>query len=153
VQRGQSAVEIALIAPVLMIVLVVGIQLAIVGRDALALGQMTYQATRWATSQSPGAQCSPDITNYMTSIASPTIKAIITSSGIACGDATKGVNVVITCPQDATQCVAGATRAYGTQVRFVVTLNVASDYFVPNPFLGVSLPQTLTTSQTAFTNS
>jgi len=114
---------------------------------------MTYQATRWATSQSPSAQCSPDITSYMTTIATPTIKAIITGSGIGCADATKGVNVVMTCPQDATQCAAGATRAYGTQVRIVVTLNVASDYFVPNPFLGISLPQVLTSSQTSFTNS
>jgi hypothetical protein len=114
---------------------------------------MTYQATRWATSLSPSAQCSPDITNYMSTIASPTIKTIITNSGIACGDATKGVNVVMTCPKDSTQCAAGVTRMFGAQVQLVVTLNVASDYFVPNPFFGVTLPQTLTSSQTAFTNS
>jgi hypothetical protein len=140
-----------------MIVLVVAAQLAVIGRDDLALSQMTYQATRWASSQEPDAQCSgtpPSITDYMTTIAAPTIQAIITKSGIACGDTTKGVSVTMTCPQDATQCVAGVTRPYGTELRISVTLDVTSDLFVRNPFLGIiNFPQTLNSSQTAFTNS
>jgi Flp pilus assembly protein TadG len=98
--RGQSAVELAILAPVAMVLLVLAAQFAIIGRDALALGQMTYEATRWASSQSPSAQCSPDITTYMSNIAAPTIKAIIGQSGIACNDSTKGVSVV-RCGRDA----------------------------------------------------
>src|SRR5260370_22012306 len=45
--RGQAAVEFALIATVAMIVLFVAVQLALIGEDALALGQMNYQGARW----------------------------------------------------------------------------------------------------------
>ena len=38
--RGQAAVEFALISVVAMIVLFVAVQLALIGEDALALGQM-----------------------------------------------------------------------------------------------------------------
>jgi len=46
--KGQAAVEFALISVVAMIVLFVAVQLALIGEDALALGQMNYQGARWA---------------------------------------------------------------------------------------------------------
>jgi len=150
--RGQAGVEFAFIAPVAMIVLLIAVQLAVIGRDAVYLGQLTYQATRWASSQNPSAQCS-DVTTYMTSTASPAIQAIISKSGIACGDSTKGVNVTLSCPLTPSACTAGTTRPFGTQVQITVALNVANDTFLPNPFLGIPLPQTLNSTQTAFTNS
>lgn len=150
-ERGQAAVEFAILAPLALIVMVLGVQMAIIGRDALALSQVNYQATRWASSLRPDAQCS-DVTTYMTNTAAPTVQAIIAQSGIACGDSTKGVNVTMTwtCP-DTTQCA--GTRPYSTQLRISATLNVAADLVVPNPFLGVSFPKTVTSTQTAFTNS
>ena len=150
--RAQAAAEFAFIAPVAMIVLVVAVQFAVVGRDAIYLGQITYQAARWATSQNPSAQCS-DITTFMTSEAAPAIRAIINKSGIACGDPSKGVNVTLSCPVTPSACTAGTTRPFGTQVQITVALNVANDTFLPNPFLGIPLPQTLNSTQTAFTNS
>jgi Flp pilus assembly protein TadG len=149
--RGQAMVEFALLAPVGMILVALGIQMAIIGRDAIGLSQASYQATRWASSIKPDAQCA-DVVTYVTNMASPTIQSIISQSGIACGDSTKGVNVVMswTCP-DTTQC--SGPRPYSTQLRISMTLNVASDLFVPNPFFGVSLPQTVISTQTAYTNT
>jgi len=150
-QRGQAAVEFAILAPIGILLLILAAQFTIIGRDALALSQIDYQATRWASSLNPGAQCS-DVVAYMTNMAAPTIQAIISQSGIACGDSTKGVNVTMTwtCP-DSTQCT--GVRPYSTQVRISATLNVASDLFVPNPLFGISFPQAVTSSQTSFTNS
>jgi Flp pilus assembly protein TadG len=150
-QRGQAMVEFALLAPLALLLVVLGVQFAIIGRDAVGLSQASYQATRWASSIKPDAQCA-DVTTYVTNMASPTIQAIISQSGIACGDSTKGVNVVMswTCP-DTTQCT--GVRPASTQLRISMTLNVANDLFVPNPFLGVTLPQTLQSAQTAYTNT
>ena len=149
--RGQAMVEFAFLAPVALILVALGVQLAIIGRDAIGLSQASYQATRWASSIKPDAQCA-DVTTYVTNMASTTIKSIIAQSGIACGDSTKGVNVVMTwtCP-DSTQC--SGARPASSQLRISMTLNVASDLFVPNPFLGISLPQTVISTQTAYTNT
>src|SRR5262249_53524911 len=86
-REGQAMVEFALVLPVSMIVLCLAIQFALIGRDALALGQMNYQAARWTTSQNPSAQCS-DIASYMSSVAAPSIQAIISKYGISCDGST-----------------------------------------------------------------
>src|SRR5882672_9869735 len=77
--KGQAAVEFALISVVAMIVLFVAVQLALIGEDALALGQMNYQGARWAAVNT----CASDgqILQYMLFSGSPTI----TKSGGSCG--------------------------------------------------------------------
>lgn len=77
--RGQAAVEFALISVVAMIVLFVAVQLALIGEDALALGQMNYQGARWAAVNT----CATDdeIINYILVSGSPSV----TQSGGSCG--------------------------------------------------------------------
>ncbi len=45
---AQAMVEFALIAPLVLLLLLVGVQFAIIGAAALGLGQANYQAARYA---------------------------------------------------------------------------------------------------------
>ena len=47
--KGQAMTEFVFMAFVAFIVLFVAIQMAALGREAMALGQLNYQVTRWAT--------------------------------------------------------------------------------------------------------
>ena len=143
--RGQAAVEFALVLSVAMIVLFVAVQFALIGQIALALGQMNYQAARYAAIH-PGCgatSCNqtagdPDVNStaikpYALSIASPTIK----SGSLT----TFTVN-----PDPGTT---GPDRAFGTSVKVTVAYNVTSQLFLPQNFLGLSFPTTLNSIETA----
>ena len=141
--RGQAAVEFALVLTVAMIVLFVAIQFALIGQIALALGQMNYQAARYAAIH-PGCNetsCNPSpdpdagataIKDYALSVASPTIKRLSIT--------TFTVNP---------QATAGSPRAFGTSVKVVVAYDVTSQLFLPKNFLGLSFPTTLSSTETA----
>ena len=47
--KGQAMTEFVFVAFVAMIILFVAIQMAALGRESMALGQLGYQAARWAT--------------------------------------------------------------------------------------------------------
>jgi hypothetical protein len=136
-----------------MIVLFVAVQFALIGQIALALGQMNYQAARYAAIH-PGCgkgsttcpntnTCNqtagdPDVNStavycYALSIASPTIK----SGSIT----TFTVN-----PDPGT---AGPDRGFGQSVTVSVTYDVTSQLFLPKNFLGLSFPTTLSSTETA----
>jgi len=143
--RGQAAVEFALVLTVGLIILVVAIQMALVGETALALGQVNYQGARYAALH----QCATaaDVAAYMTSVASPTL------SGQNCG-----ANMAVTVTDingsnsasgscGAPGC-AGTPRTFGSQVTVAVVYTIpASQMFLPNPFLDISFPATLSSSE------
>ena len=127
--RAQSMVELAFALPVLLIVLVVGVQFAIIGAASLALGQVNYQGARFAAINSTAT--ADAIKSYMLSVASPTIAA---NSG---SYLTSTVSPTPPC-------------TFGTAVTVSLTYNAAHLLAVPNPFLGISFPTTLTSSESAF---
>ena len=47
--KGQAMTEFVFMAFVAFIILFVAIQMAALGREYMALGQLNYQVTRWAT--------------------------------------------------------------------------------------------------------
>src|SRR5580704_1355245 len=47
--KGQAMVEFLIMGAIAMIVLFVAIQFAALGREYMALGELNYQVTRWAT--------------------------------------------------------------------------------------------------------
>jgi hypothetical protein len=47
--KAQAMAEFLLAAAVAMVILFVAIQFAVIARDAMVLGQLNYQVTRWAT--------------------------------------------------------------------------------------------------------
>jgi Flp pilus assembly protein TadG len=136
---GQAAVEFALVLIVAMIVLFVGIQMAVIGQAALALGQMNYQGARYAAINN-SSTCG-DVAAYMQSIGSPTV----TKNGVQCG-ATGGVDVTMTCPASGGACT---TRSFGDPVQVSLRFDATSLLFLSPSFLGVAFPTTLTSTETA----
>jgi hypothetical protein len=130
VGRAQAAVELALISPIVVIILLVGVQFAIIGDAALGLGQVDYQGARYAAVNSSATQTT--VKNYMVSVASPIIGA--------------GNGQYLTATlSPAPPCAFGAT------VTVAVSFDLAHLVVLPNPFMGiVNFPTTLTNSESAF---
>jgi hypothetical protein len=163
--KGQAAVEFALISVVAMIVLFVAVQLALIGEDALALGQMNYQGARWAAVNTCAKN--DEIMQYILFAGSPSV----TQSGGSCGtyltmvitDSTqtgKSVTFSGTCPSAAptptTGCATTAARSFGTQVTIKLTFGLDKAIFllgsggsITQPWLGISFPTQLTSTETA----
>jgi len=126
---AQSMVEFAFALPVLLIVLVVGIQFAIIGEAALALGQVNYQGARYAAVNGNATQ--DQVNTYMLSVASPTISA---NNGSYLHTTLSG----------------GPPCTFGSPVTVSLTYDASNLLALPNPFLGIQFPATLTSSESAF---
>jgi Flp pilus assembly protein TadG len=127
--RAQSVVEFAIALPIILITLLVGIQFAIIGEAALALGQANYQGARYAAVNGTATQS--QVNSYMLSVASPTISA---NNGA----------YLTTNLSPAPPCT------FGTAVTVSVSYNASNLLALPNPFLGISFPTTLTSTESAF---
>ena len=128
-EQGQAAVELALITPIVLFLMLVGIQFAIIGTVALGLGQVDYQGARYAANNPSASQSA--VQTYMVSVASPLISA--------------GSGKYLTATLSPTPpCTFGST----------ITVSVSYDakhlVVLPNPFLGIAFPTTLTNSESAF---
>jgi Flp pilus assembly protein TadG len=126
---GQAAVELALIMPVALTVLIIGIQLAVLGAAALSLGQVNYQGARYAATNPSASQSA--VQAYMVSVGSPLITA---NSG----------SYLTSTLSPAPPC------AFGGSVTVSVTLDVRHLEMFTSPVFGVSLPASLSNSETAF---
>jgi Flp pilus assembly protein TadG len=126
---AQSAVEFAIAAPIVAILLLVGIQFAIIGEAYLALGQVNYQGARYAAVYTNATQS--QVQSYMVSVASPTISA-------------NGGSYLTSTVSPAPPCT------YGSAVTVSVSFDASSLLALPNPFLGITFPTTLTSSESAF---
>jgi hypothetical protein len=162
--KGQAAVEFALISVVAMIVLFVAVQLALIGEDALALGQMNYQGARWAAVNT--CATNDEIMKYILFSGSPSV----TQSGGTCGtyltmlitDSTPtnsgGTSVPgSTCSSAPTATTGCATpRSFGTQVTLKLTFGLDKAIFllgtggsITKPWLGISFPSQVQSTETA----
>lgn len=130
--RGQAAVELALILPLFAVLLVVGIQFAIIGTAALALGQVNYEGARYAANN--GSDTQAQIQSYMVSVAAPIISA---NSG----------SYLTSTLSPAPPC------SFGNSVTVSVTFDASHLIALPNPFFGISFPTSLTNTETAFCES
>jgi Flp pilus assembly protein TadG len=129
--RAQAAVEFALIAPVVVVVMLVGVQFAIIGVAALGLGEVAYQGARWAAVNANSS--SSQVQTYMLSVASPIIAA------------NNGQYLTISIPAGSMPCT------FGNTVTVPVSFDVRHLVVLPNPFMGlVTFPSTLTNSESAF---
>jgi hypothetical protein len=145
-------VEFALGLVVAMIVLFLGIQLAVIGRDAMALGQFSYQAARWAAAPTNGQQDCSGLVSYINSddVAPEAIQLLMNSGGgITCSGssgASGAVTVSMTCSNgDCTQ------RAAGDNIQISMTANIEHDLFLGTSFLGISFPTTVSAQTSALT--
>jgi Flp pilus assembly protein TadG len=141
--RGQSMVEFALISVFAFVVMLVGIQYALLSQAAVALNQGSSALARYA-SENPGTVGGPTgngtvaLTPAMEALLSPTIG----SNGW--GDLT----VTIVSYQGNSATVTN-TPQFGDRCVISFSYNTQSKIFVPNNSLGfVSLPTSLTASNT-----
>ena len=178
--RGQAMTEFLIMGAIAMIVLFVAIQFAALGREAMALGELNYQVTRWATNPGNNSlkdsngkavnspQCS-DVASLIhgDSVApygtAPTVATgymgKIANAGVACGaPPAGGIGVAMACTtaggSTTTSCT--AQRAAGVGVQVTLTMDTRSVIFLTtstsNPsFLGVPFPKTLSSTQSMLT--
>ena len=178
--KGQAMTEFVFVAFVAMIILFVAIQMAALGREAMALGQLGYQAARWATNPknndstlvTVSPQCS-DVAKLINAPASVSSKYSYVSSvsplatgymgkigygNTVCGTAPPGgIGVAMACP-NATTAVCTGLRPAGTAVQVKLTMDTRNMLFLnldrsgnnPN-FLGIPFPKTLSSTQTMLT--
>jgi hypothetical protein len=155
--KGQAMTEFVFMAFVAFIVLFVAIQLAALGREYMALGQLSYQVTRWATDPgnnslkdgSGNAVNSPQCTDVAKLIAGTTdpktfpyapLSSVATGymgkiglGNTSCGTPPAGgIGVAMTCT------VAGGTgttpcavqRPTGTGVQVILTMDTRQAIFL-----------------------
>lgn len=133
---GQAMVEFALIAVLALVVMLVGIQFAIIGQAALAVSQASFLGARTAAVNETMTQ-----SQLQTAIAneiSPTIG---------------GANITLTNTTDPT-CSAGTgnTRTFGCPISVTVTYNASGKVFLPaNTLMGITFPTNLTATESAMT--
>ena len=161
--RGQAAVEFALVATVAMIVLFVAVQLALIGEDALSLGQMNYQGARWFAVNT--CATTDQVMQYMLFAGSPSI----TQVGGSCGTQLKmnatyttsdGTSHTVTNKSGST-CTSAPTVTtgcanpleFGQPVTITLNFDASKSIFLGNgtsKWMGlISFPTTLTSTETA----
>lgn len=172
--------EFAVAAVVAMLVLFIAIQLAVLGRDAVALGDLNYQLARWATNgnnnnvkqngsyvNSPGCQ---DLVSLITNgtaspyqplqgVADGYIGHIAKLGGVACGaPPAGGIGVSMTCAPPGSSSLSpgncAGTRPHGSQVRITLKMDTKYALFLTGgsySFFGTVFPQQLSNTQTAYT--
>jgi hypothetical protein len=170
--KGQAAVEFALISVVAMIVLFVAVQLALIGEDALALGQMNYQGARWAAVNT--CATNDQIMQFILFSGSPSVTqsggcganltmVITDSTQVAPGTTVKGSSSTCgtTAPTPTTGCATASARSFGTQVTIQLTFGLNNAIFLlgsgsnfagggrTQSWLGINFPTQLTSTETA----
>lgn len=160
--KGQAMMEFLIAGAIAMIVLFVAIQFAVIARDSMALGQLSYQAARWAAAPSnSAADCNSGgpsgggLLDYIknNNVAPEPVMMIINADGISCGSGTTPPaspnNVVVTmvCP-GFTDC---SLRTQGSQVQIMLAMPIANDLFLGQSFFGLSFPSTLSTQTSTLT--
>ncbi len=128
VHRGQASVELALITPIVLFVMLIGIQYSLIGLAVLGLGQANYQAARYAATNPSASQTA--VQSYMVSVASPIIST--------------GSGKYLTSTLNPSPCTFGST------VTVAVSFSAAHLVVLPNPFFGITFPTTLTNTESAF---
>jgi hypothetical protein len=179
--NGQAMTEFVFMAFVAFIILFVAIQLAALGREYMALGQLNYQVTRWATAPgnnslkdaSGNAVNSPQCTDVANLISGTTITAgyskvdtvatgymgKVAVNNTVCGTPPPGgIGVAMTCVAaggtGSSPCA--AQRPAGTGVQITLTMDTRQAIFLStsttNPnFLGIPFPTTLSSTQMMLT--
>lgn len=139
ISRGQSMVEFALIAPLALILLFVGVQFAIIGQAALALSQGASAIARYVAVYEPQGVVSATYSGNPTAA----MQALLSQSL----GTNKWADLTVTVTSYVVGTTTTTTTPTPTQDRAKVTLsyNATSKIALPNPFLGlVTFPTTLT---------
>jgi Flp pilus assembly protein TadG len=126
-------VEFAVILPIALVLLLVGIQFAIIGQAALAVSQASYLGARTASINA--SLDSSSLSSAIQNQISPTIS---------------GATITLTDNNAVTSC--GPPRTFGCPITVTVSYDASGKIFLPSPtLLGLTFPTTLTFSESAMT--
>jgi len=140
ISRGQSMVEFALISSVAMMVMMIGVQFALIGQAALAVSQGSSALARYAA-VNPGALG----TNGTVTVTSGSAAANLLSSSILTGSSYSDLTVTIA-SYTGTSTTTTSSPGYTDRVLITVSYNAAGKIALPNPFFGIRFPTTLAAS-------
>lgn len=141
ISRGQSAVEFALISTIALVVMLVGVQFALIGQAALAVSQGASALARYAA-VNPGTM-GPNSSVKASSL--PTAAQQLLSSSILTGSG--GDLTVTVASYTGTTTTTTSTPGYTDRAVVSMSYNAASKIFLPSTtLLGITFPSTLTSS-------
>lgn len=129
--------ELALITPVVIIVMVIGVQFAMIGQAALAVSQGAASLARYAAIN-PGT-IGPNGTVSLTS----TMEQLLSSTLLSNGGSDLTVNIA---SYSGTTTTTTSSPQYTDRLTITLTYNTQSLIAVPNPFLGIRFPTTVSAS-------
>jgi hypothetical protein len=155
--KAQAMTEFLMMGFVAMIILFVAIQMAAIGREYMALGELNSQVTRWATNSENNAlldasgtavnspQCS-DVVNLIKNVATspysgaPSTTPVATgfmgkvaSYGVSCTSSpSAGIGVAMVCLAKGSNTVTSCAglRPAGTAVQVTLTMDTSSILFL-----------------------
>ena len=129
--------ELAFIAPIAIILILLGVQFAMIGQAALALSQGASALARYAAIN-PGTM-GPNGTVTMTTAMQQLLSSSILTNG--------GRDLTVTIASySGTSTTTTSTPGYTDRLVINLSYNARSKIALPNPFLGVSFPTTLSAS-------
>jgi Flp pilus assembly protein TadG len=143
IRRGQSAVEFAMIAPVALMLMLLGVQYALIGQAALSVSQGASALARYAAIN-PGAFG----TNGNGPVAvSGAAQNLLSSTILTSTKGTSDLTITISSISAATGQATTSTPTLGDQLTINVSYKANNKIALPNPFLGlVTFPTTLASS-------
>jgi Flp pilus assembly protein TadG len=131
-QRGQAMVEFGFIATLAIMLLLIGIQLAVIGQADLAVGQLAYFGARYAAVNY--TEPTDNVVSTMINNASPTISKYLTTG-----------EITVTCsnPTDCTP-----PRQMNQTVTISINYDATKNLVLPKTFLGLTFPTNLSAQET-----
>ena len=155
--KGQAMTEFLMMGFVALIILFVAIQMAAIGREYMALGQLDYQVARWATNPGNNSlldangnpvnspQCT-DVVNLIKNVSAAPYSSVSASAPLATGFMGKvaslgvscttlpsaGIGVAMSClaPGGSTVTSCTGVRPAGTAVQITLAMNTSSILFI-----------------------
>lgn len=137
-QAGQGIIEFALFASALILLVLGGVQLAIILNAALSVSEYSYAAARYAAVHGTNQVASSYGSTIKSNVAPP--QTICTSGFANCSGGT-GLSVPTVSSADPSGKIIS-----GSQVSVSVTYNMSTGgkIALPNPFFGVTIPTSFT---------
>lgn len=148
ISRGQSMVEFALIAPVVLALMVVGVQYAIIGQSALAVSQGASAIARYAA-VNPGT-VGGSSGNGTVTLNGTTLQNLLSPNicGGSCGSLTASIASTSAATGSAT--TAQNPPQFGDQLQITLRFDATNEIVLPSTtLLGISFPTNLTGTASA----
>jgi TadE-like protein len=135
-QMGQALAEFALMAAAFMLLILGGLQMALIVNAALAVNEYSYAAARWVAvngCSSPPCTCNTGLAPSQIEVPpSPTIAGSgLSITSLSCLTASGSTD---------------ADLNTGDQIKLGVSYTLGNKIFLPRSFLGFALPTSLTNS-------